>query len=126
MSCDIANGVAEPCKSIVGGLEALYIINYGDYAATDLTYDVTNTDMINDINSVSNVYKFELKGTNSFEQTINSNRENGTTFVEQVLTVTLKKQDAAGDLRGGYLISLKKRPPAGRLFKNPGIWAGRG
>lgn len=95
MSCDIANGVAEPCKSIVGGLEALYIINYGDYAATDLTYDVTNTDMINDINGVSNVYKFELKGANSFEQTITSSRDNGTTYVEQTLTCVLKQQSAA-------------------------------
>lgn len=95
MSCDISNGVAEPCKSAVGGLDAIYIINYGDYTATDLTYDGTNTDMINDINSVSNVYKFELKGANSFEQTITSSRDNGTTFVEQTLTVNLKQQSAA-------------------------------
>lgn len=95
MSCDISNGVAEPCKSAVGGLDAIYIINYGDYAATDLTYDGTNTDMINDINGVSNVYKFELKGANSFEQTITSSRDNGTTFVEQTLTVNLKQQSAA-------------------------------
>ena len=33
--------------------------------------------------------------TNSFEQAINSSRENGTTFVEQTLTIQLKKQDAA-------------------------------
>ena len=95
MSCDIANGLAEPCKSSVGGLDAMYIINYGDYAATDITYNVTNTDMIDDINSVSNLYKFELKGANSFEQTITSSRDNGTTFVEQTLTVTLKQQSAA-------------------------------
>jgi hypothetical protein len=95
MSCDIANGVAEPCKSSVGGLDAIYLINYGDYSTSDLTYDVTNTDMINDVNSVSNMYKFELKGANSFEQTITSNRDNGTTYVEQTLTVTLKQQSAA-------------------------------
>lgn len=95
MSCDISNGVAEPCKSAVGGLDAIYIINYGDYVATDLTYDGTQTDMINDINGVSNVYKFELKGANSFEQSITSSRDNGTTFVEQTLTVNLKQQSAA-------------------------------
>jgi len=95
MSCDIGNGVAEPCKTAVGGLDAIYIINYGDYAATDLTYDGTNTDMINDINGVSNVYKFDLKGANSFEQTVTSSRDNGTTFVEQTLTVNLKQQSAA-------------------------------
>ena len=95
MSCDISNGVAEPCKSAVGGLDAIYLINYGDYDATDITYNVTDTDMIDDINGVSNIYKFELKGANSFEQTITSSRDNGTTFVEQTLTVTLKQQSAA-------------------------------
>lgn len=35
-----------------------------------------------------------MKGTNSFDQVVNSSRENGTTFVEQTLTMTLKKQDA--------------------------------
>jgi hypothetical protein len=70
MSCDISNGVAEPCKSSVGGLDALYLINYGDYAATDITYNGTNTDQIDDINGVATMYKFELKGANSFEQTI--------------------------------------------------------
>ena len=94
MSCDISNGVAEPCKSAIGGLDAIYIINYGDYAATDITYNNTNTDQIDDINNVATVYKFDLKGANSFEQTITSSRDNGTTFVEQTLTVNLKQQSA--------------------------------
>ena len=94
MSCDISNGVAEPCKSAIGGLDAIYIINYGDYAATDITYNNTNTDQIDDINGVATVYKFDLKGANSFEQTITSSRDNGTTFVEQTLTVNLKQQSA--------------------------------
>ena len=95
MSCDISNGVAEPCKSAVGGLDAIYIIIYGDYTASDITYNVTNTDQIDDINGVASIYKFELKGANSFEQTITSSRDNGTTFVEQTLTVNLKQQSAA-------------------------------
>jgi len=96
MSCDIVNGRLEQCKDSVSGLDAIFFINYGAYnPETDITYDVTNTDQINDINSVSSLYKYELKGANSFEQTINSSRENGTTFVEQVLTIQLKKQDAA-------------------------------
>jgi hypothetical protein len=41
--CDIANGLAEPCKTAVGGLDAMYIINYGDYAPSDITYDATQT-----------------------------------------------------------------------------------
>lgn len=96
MSCDIANGRLESCKDSISGLDAVFFVNYGDYnPETDITYDATNTDQINDINSVSSLYKYELKGANSFEQTINSSRDNGTTFIEQVLTIQLKKQDAA-------------------------------
>ena len=96
MSCDIANGRLESCKDSISGLDAIFFINYGDYnSETDITYDGTNTDQINDVNGVSSLYKYELKGANSFEQTIQSNRDNGTTFIEQVLTIQLKKQDAA-------------------------------
>jgi len=95
MSCDISNGLAEGCKTAMGGLDAIYFINFGDYAyPTDITFDNTYPDMIDDINGVANVYKFELKGANSFEQTITSSRDNGTTFVEQTLTVNIKGQSA--------------------------------
>jgi hypothetical protein len=95
MSCDITHGRLEQCKDVVGGLQAIYILNYGLYdAVQDITY-VGTTDEISLINLPAStpVYKFELKGTNSFETTITSSRENGTTFFEQVLAVTLKKQD---------------------------------
>lgn len=97
MSCDISHGRLEPCKDAVGGLTNIYILNYGLYDETDITYDtaVGYEDQITAINlpAASSIYKFELKGTNSFEQTITSSRENGTTFFEQVLTIQLKKQD---------------------------------
>ena len=94
MSCEVANGRLEVCKDAVGGIDAIYFINYGDYAyPTDVTY-VTGTDTIEAVANVTSLYKYELKGTNSFDQVYNSSRENGTTFAEQTLTVTLKKQDA--------------------------------
>ena len=95
MACDIANGRLEVCKDAVGGIDAIYFINYGDYAyPTDVTY-VTGTDTIEAVANVTSLYKYELKGTNSFDQVITSSRENGTSFVEQTLSVILKKQDAA-------------------------------
>ncbi len=36
-------------------------------------------------------FKYEVKGNNSFETTINASRENGTVFYEQTLNITLKK-----------------------------------
>lgn len=98
MSCDISHGRLEVCKDVVGGLRNIYILNYGLYdPQTDVTYDtaIGYEDVITAISlpALSNIYKFELKGTNSFETTITSSRENGTTFFEQVLSIQLKKQD---------------------------------
>ena len=94
MACLLANGRAEACKDSVGGLKNIYIANF-DIEAADVTYDATDTDLITAITGISNLYKFELKGNSTFIQNINSSRENGTTFFEQVLTLELKKQDVA-------------------------------
>ena len=94
MSCEIANGRLEVCKDSVAGIDAIYFINFGDYnPSTDITY-LPSTETIGEVANVTSLYKYELKGTNSFDQVYNSSRDNGTTFAEQTLTVTLKKQDA--------------------------------
>ena len=96
MACELINhGYADDCQSNVGGIKALYIFNYGvvgtqptgNYGAADLT-DQLNTVTLTPATSV--IYKYELKGANSFDQTITSSRENGTTFVDQTLTFTTK------------------------------------
>ncbi len=97
MSCDLSLGRIEPCKDVVGGLDAVYFINFDDAPVGDVEY-VTGTDVIEKLNSTPSTidaYKYELKGTSSFEQTITSSRDNGTTFFEQVLNLSLKKQDLA-------------------------------
>lgn len=94
MACDIANGRAEQCKDSISGIDAIYIINYDQFDGDeDVTYDATDTDLINTIAGVTSLYKYELKGANSFEQAWQSSRDNGTTYAEQTLTVQLKKQD---------------------------------
>ena len=92
MPCDITLGRIEPCKTSNGGLKAVYIMNEGD--ATGVTYDVTDTDAITAITGAPIGFKYDLKGNSSFEQAINSSRENGTTFFEQTLNLTLKKLSA--------------------------------
>jgi len=94
MACDIANGRLEVCTDGVSGIDAIYFINFGIEAA-DITYDVTDTDVIDAVTGVTSLYKYELKGTNSFTQAITKSRENGTSFVEQTLAIQLKKQDIA-------------------------------
>jgi hypothetical protein len=99
MSCDISHGRLEQCKDSISGIQAIYVLNYGLYDPyTDVTYDtaVGLEDVITGISlpALSSIYKFELKGANTFDTTITSSRDNGTTFFEQVLTVQLKRQDA--------------------------------
>ena len=96
MACDLSLGRLEPCKDAIGGLDAVYFINYEDAPVEDIAYDLTDTDLIATINptpSTVMAYKYELKGTSTLDQTPTSSRENGTTFFEQVLTLNLKKQD---------------------------------
>ena len=89
MACDLSLGRLEVCKDSVGGLKNVYFVNYGELGA--ITYDVTNTDVIDAIAGTPDAYKYELKGASTFTQNINSSRENGTTFFEQVLELTFKK-----------------------------------
>ena len=85
MSCLITAGREEVCKDSIGGLQAVYFMNY-DSASFD-----KNTDGEVDDLAGYTVYKYELKGTSAYTETVNSSRENGTTFFSQETVVNLKK-----------------------------------
>ena len=89
MACDLTKGRKEPCKDVVGGIKNIYISDFSDYTA--VTYDSTDTDVVDSVGTSVASFKYEIKGNSSFEQTINASRENGTTFFEQTLNLTLKK-----------------------------------
>jgi hypothetical protein len=91
MACDITLGRLEVCKDAVGGLKAAYFVNWGE--VTGYTYS-GSTDIIDTVTGSPNAYRYELKGTNSFDQTITSSRENGTTFFDQSVKLQLKSLDA--------------------------------
>ena len=93
MACDLISGRVEPCKDSVGGLKNLYFVNYGDLGA--ITYDATNSDVIDSVAGTPDAYKYEIKGASSFTQNIQSSRDTGTTAFEQVVEVTLKKLTVA-------------------------------
>ena len=96
MACTfISDGRALNCKDSVGGLKAVYFAAFDDATNIGWTKDSTGgTETIVDITSAGSVYKYDLKGNSTFEQTINSSRENGTVFYEQVLNLTLPKLSA--------------------------------
>ena len=91
MACDITLGRLEVCKDAVGGLKAAYFVNWGE--VTGYTYS-GSTDIIDTVTGSPFAYRYELKGTNSFDQTITSSRENGTTFFDQSVKLQLKSLDA--------------------------------
>lgn len=85
MACELTRGRKEACLDSTGGIKTVYFVDYGDLGT------ITKTDdEITDLGGTFTAYKYELKGANSFETTINSSRENGTTFFEQSLTIQLK------------------------------------
>ena len=92
MACDITDGRLLPCKDTVGGLKNVYFINYDSTDTFTETVDdsVAHTDFTG-----LTAYQYALKGTSSLTQNITSSRENGTTFFEQVLELTLPKLSSA-------------------------------
>jgi|TARA_R110002110_G_scaffold668_1_gene2612 hypothetical protein len=96
MACDVNLGRLEPCKDSIGGILAIYI--NGAYttgllnAPADGGVTITS-DQITGFAAPLTFYKFDLKGVNSFDQTNENSRDNGTSFWTQTGTVVLKKQD---------------------------------
>ena len=89
MACTLTKGRNEPCKDVVGGITAVYLADFGTLG--DPTYDAIDTDVIDSFGGSPTWFQFDVKGASSFEQTITSSRDAGTSFYEQVLNLTLKK-----------------------------------
>ena len=90
MACLLTSGRKLPCKSSVGGLKAVYFADYGTLGdVTIASGEITATAGDPDF------FRFDIKGNSSLETTINSSRENGTTFYTQTLNLTLPVLDKA-------------------------------
>lgn len=86
MACDLTIGRKTPCKDVVGGLVRAWFVDFGGLGT--ITY---TADEITNLTGTFTALQYDLKGTNSLETAITSNRENGTTFFESTLTLTLPK-----------------------------------
>lgn len=91
MACELTTGRKLPCKDSVGGIKAVYLADYGTLGA--LT--VGSSGELTAIAGSPDLFQFDVKGNSSLEQAITSSRENGTTFYEQTLNLTLTKLDVA-------------------------------
>ena len=86
MACDLTKGRKVPCKDVVGGITRVWFVDFGDLGTVTQTDDA-----ISDMTGTFTAYQYDVKGNSSLEQTITSSRENGTTFFEQALTLSLPK-----------------------------------
>lgn len=97
MACTtISAGRDYLCNDNLGGLTAVYVIPYNEDLNGRLNKDaediITSLDAGTDITA----FKFDLREDgNTFDETNEQSRDNGTSFHTQTLTVALKKQDAA-------------------------------
>lgn len=87
MACDLTGGRTKPCKDAVGGVRKIHFVDFGDLG--DVT--VGSNDEITDLGGTFNYHTYDVKGNSSLETNIQTSLENGTTFFEQVLNVTLHK-----------------------------------
>ena len=92
MACDISLGRLEPCKDSVGGLKAIYFINYDSSYYIDKS--LGTDDVVEDLDTNFNLYKYDLRGANNVDETNEISKENGTSFWTAAGTIALKKQDA--------------------------------
>ena len=89
MACNISLGRNEPCKDSIAGLSGVYFINYSTGS-----YTLNATDVVTAFPSGSTAYFYQLKGTNGYTETVNTSRDNGTTFFSQELALQLAKLSA--------------------------------
>ena len=91
MACTlISSGRSLACKTSVGGLKAVYFASFGTLGAiTEVAGEITA------IAGSPDFFKYEIKGSSSLESTINSSRENGSTYYTQTLNLTLPFLDKA-------------------------------
>jgi hypothetical protein len=86
MACDLSAGRNVPCKDVVGGVSAVYFVDFGGLGAI-----TESADEVTDMAGTFSAYKYIVKGANSLEQAVNSSQDAGTTFFEQTLSLSLPK-----------------------------------
>ena len=90
MACDASKGRLRSCKDDIGGLRKVYFINYADMPSSAYTFDADG-ETITAVAGTPQAFEYDLHLGNDLTQNINSDPANGTTFFEQVLSLTLKK-----------------------------------
>ena len=88
MACLLTSGRTEPCSDAIGGLKAVYLLDYQADAFTITNGEATAIDV-----GVTVAYKYDLLADgNTFNEPFTQDINAGTSVYEQSLAVVLKKQ----------------------------------
>lgn len=90
-ACLLTSGRKIPCKSAVGGIKNIFFADFGTLgAATIVSGEITA------FAGSPDWFQFDIKNTaTTMETAITSSRDNGTTFYDTTLSMTLTFQDKA-------------------------------
>lgn len=86
MSCDLTGGRLKPCKDAVGGIRKIHFVDFNDLGTVTVV-----DDEVTDLSGTFSYHTYDVKGNSSLQTNIQTSLENGTTFFEQVISVTLHK-----------------------------------
>jgi len=86
MSCELTGGRLKPCKDAVGGIRKIHFVDFGTLGTVSVV-----DDEVTDIGGTFSYHTYDVKGNSSLETNIQTSLENGTTFFEQVVNLTLHK-----------------------------------
>ena len=91
MACLLSSGRKIPCKSAVGGIKNIFFADYGTLGTPNI--------VAGEITAFAGTpvwFQFDIKNTaTTMETAITSSRDNGTTFYDTTLSMTLTFQDKA-------------------------------
>jgi|SRR5210317_1404204 len=86
MSCELTGGRLKPCKDAVGGIRKIHFVDFGQLGNVTVV-----DDEVTDMDGTFDYHSYDVKGNSSLETNIQTSLENGTTFFEQVVNLTLHK-----------------------------------
>lgn len=92
MATALTLGRKEPDKQNVGGIKAAYFVEYDDAVYTGAT--ITSGE-VTAFSPIQTLFKYEVKGANSYDEENVNSRPNGTSFWQGSGTLQFKKQSLA-------------------------------
>jgi len=96
MACNLTKGRGLPCKTGVGGIKAVFFVDFGGLGGL-----TTSGGEVTAISGSPTLMKFDVKGNSTLDTTVTSSRENSTTYYESslVLNLTFQEKETSEEIK---------------------------